>query len=50
MARLRKFWELLEMGMTAVSSRLCAREELAHVRVLNVTRIPAAGLGRAGIP
>jgi excisionase family DNA binding protein len=29
--------------------KLCARGELAHVRVLNVIRIPAAS-GRAGIP
>jgi len=35
---------------TATVYKLCARGELGHVRVLNVIRIPAAGLGRAGSP
>ncbi len=34
---------------TATVYKLCARGELAHLRVLNVIRIPA-GLGRAGTP
>ena len=29
---------------TATVYKLCAREELAHVRVLNVIRIPAAAV------